>query len=230
MVLMLGALHTEMAFMKAIGTLLRESGWTTVLAEADVTSSGIADSCLKVAHVARTRRAHQLTACSLSILMKLAYAEYSNSCSITGEATLPFPEWRISMCNSSATFHFWDLILELEVVLMVFLSSLREGKFDVYVESLKRMVGWFFALDQQNYARWLSIHIKDMQDLQAVPSSVLEEFLKGHFVLQKSRRPFSKIGLDHAHEQNNALIKGEGGAVGLTDNPSALRRWMIGGS
>lgn len=32
-----------------------------------------------------------------------------------------------------------------------------------------------------------------------------------------------------AHEQNNAVIKGDGGAVGLTDNPSALRRWMVGG-
>ncbi|KAG1672959.1 CUGBP Elav-like family member 2 [Nymphon striatum] len=32
-----------------------------------------------------------------------------------------------------------------------------------------------------------------------------------------------------AHEQNNACIKGDGGAVGLTDNPNALRRWMVAG-
>ncbi|KAG7164269.1 hypothetical protein Hamer_G003415, partial [Homarus americanus] len=30
-----------------------------------------------------------------------------------------------------------------------------------------------------------------------------------------------------AHEQNNTSIKGDGGAVGLTNNPSALRRWMV---
>ena len=35
--------------------------------------------------------------------------------------------------------------------------------------------------------------------------------------------------IDQAHEQNNAFAKGDGGAVGLTDNPSALRRWMIAG-
>ena len=35
--------------------------------------------------------------------------------------------------------------------------------------------------------------------------------------------------LDEAHEQNNALVKGLGGAVGLTDNPSALLRWMVAG-
>ncbi|KAK0044996.1 Pinin [Biomphalaria pfeifferi] len=38
------------------------------------------------------------------------------------------------------------------------------------------------------------------------------------------------MALDQAHERNNAIIKGEGGAVGLTENPLALRRWMIGGS
>ncbi|CAH3033358.1 unnamed protein product [Pocillopora meandrina] len=33
-----------------------------------------------------------------------------------------------------------------------------------------------------------------------------------------------------AHWQENTNVKGEGGAVGLTENPSALRRWMFEGS
>ena len=33
----------------------------------------------------------------------------------------------------------------------------------------------------------------------------------------------------HAHEQVNAGVKGEGGAVCLTENPAALRRWMVAG-
>jgi hypothetical protein len=37
------------------------------------------------------------------------------------------------------------------------------------------------------------------------------------------------MALDQAHEQENAIVKGEGGAVGLTGNPSALKRWMIAG-
>ena len=40
---------------------------------------------------------------------------------------------------------------------------------------------------------------------------------------------FSAIPIDQAHEQNNGYIKGDGGAVGLTDNPNALQRWMIAG-
>jgi hypothetical protein len=45
----------------------------------------------------------------------------------------------------------------------------------------------------------------------------------------KSTRPFSAIAIDHAHEQNNAIVKGDGGAVGLTENAGALRRWMTSG-
>ena len=40
---------------------------------------------------------------------------------------------------------------------------------------------------------------------------------------------FSNIAIDQAHKQNNALIKGDGGAIGLTEDPSALRHWMVAG-
>ena len=55
------------------------------------------------------------------------------------------------------------------------------------------------------------------------------EFSIGHFTVQKTKRVFSTIPIDQAHEQNNSLVKGDGGAVGLTENPSAMRRWMIAG-
>ena len=48
-------------------------------------------------------------------------------------------------------------------------------------------------------------------------------------MVNKTSKNFSSIPIDHAHKQNNALVKGEGGAVGLTENPSALRRWMVSG-
>ena len=37
------------------------------------------------------------------------------------------------------------------------------------------------------------------------------------------------MAIDQAHEQNNAIVKGDGGAIGLTEDPSALRRWMVSG-
>ncbi len=42
-------------------------------------------------------------------------------------------------------------------------------------------------------------------------------------------REFSALATDQAHEQNNAIIKGDGGAIGLTEDPSALRQWLVAG-
>ena len=53
--------------------------------------------------------------------------------------------------------------------------------------------------------------------------------IKGNFVVQRSTHPFSSMAMDQSHEQLNKSIKGEGGAVGLTEDPVALRRWMIAG-
>jgi len=37
------------------------------------------------------------------------------------------------------------------------------------------------------------------------------------------------LAIDQAHRQNNAVIKGDGGAIGLTEDPVALRMWMAAG-
>ena len=69
----------------------------------------------------------------------------------------------------------------------------------------------------------------EMRNLQYNIPQLYEQFRKGKFTVQKSNRNFSKIGLDHNHEQLNCKIKGVGGAIGLTESSSALQRWMIAG-
>jgi hypothetical protein len=51
--------------------------------------------------------------------------------------------------------------------------------------------------------------------------SIHAEFVKGRFVVAKTQKLFSTMSVDQAHEQNNALVKGDGGAIGLLDNESA---------
>ncbi|GFN76047.1 hypothetical protein PoB_000255300 [Plakobranchus ocellatus] len=63
----------------------------------------------------------------------------------------------------------------------------------------------------------------------SVTSPHIQRFLAGDFVARKTKRAFSAIALNQAREQCSALVKGEGGVVGVTNNPSALRRWMAAG-
>ena len=48
-------------------------------------------------------------------------------------------------------------------------------------------------------------------------------------LIKETDSKFSNIAIDQAHEQNNAIVKGDGGAIGLTEEPAALRRWMVAG-
>ena len=54
-------------------------------------------------------------------------------------------------------------------------------------------------------------------------------FERGTFVVHKSSRDFSAIAIDEAHAQANTVIEADGGAIGVTEDPSALRRWMVAG-
>ncbi|KAG1665347.1 AP-4 complex subunit mu-1 [Nymphon striatum] len=99
----------------------------------------------------------------------------------------------------------------------------------MYVESLIELMPWFFALDRTNYSRWLSVHIRDMENLPIKHPEILKQFKAGKFTFQKTEHAFSSMPLDQAHEQNNLLVKGDGGAIGLTESPQALRRLMVGG-
>ena len=83
------------------------------------------------------------------------------------------------------------------------------------------MLPWFFALNHTNYARWLPVHFRDMSALQQTAPGVFLQFEKGLFSVHKSPRRFYAIAIDQAPEQNNRMVKGDGGAVGLTENPGA---------
>ena len=72
------------------------------------------------------------------------------------------------------------------------------------------LITWFFALDHPNYARWLPGHIRDMMTLHSTAPDIFTECEKDHFVVHKTHNAFSVIAIDHAHEQNNRLVKGDG--------------------
>ena len=54
-------------------------------------------------------------------------------------------------------------------------------------------------------------------------------FSDGYFALQKANKKYSLVGIDQAHEQNNAVIKGMGGATSVLnkDDESELARWEL---
>ena len=121
------------------------------------------------------------------------------------------------------------MVLTTELKILAFIRSLREGNFEAYKEAIIALLPHFFNNDNTHYSRWLTGHLIDMLVLENTFPDVHKQFQKGNFVIHKTERIFSGIAIDQAHEQNNALIKADGGAISLTERESALRRWMVAG-
>ena len=163
--------------------------------QAEIASSGTADSFIKAAHVTKTRHAHEVTAACLYALIQRAYTDYSisvgpNQNGTDEEVALSFQEWCSIRANKCVHFDYWMKTLSLELLLLVYIRSIREGNFDMYVESLAEIVTWFFALDHTHYSRWLSVYIRDMMMLSEKQPGVLAEFKPEKFVIYKTSNKY----------------------------------------
>ena len=72
-VVMLGAMHIEKVLWTCAGDWLEGSGWTTIIVNAAITTSGSAQSMLKSSHICRTRYTHQTSAACIFLFAKSAY-------------------------------------------------------------------------------------------------------------------------------------------------------------
>ena len=92
-----------------------------------------------------------------------------------------FDEWRQLKEDTNPQFKFWSLILEIQLSVLVFVRSLGEGDFHLYIQVLQTIAPLIFALDHPNYARWLLMHIRDIMLLEECHPDVAAEFEKGNF-------------------------------------------------
>ena len=98
---MFGGLDIEMAAYKMLGKWTEGSGWTVVLVNAGVATQGVADSFITTSHLTRTRRAHQVTAASLFIIMGRAYNTYKVKAEEDGGTVMSNEDWKKAMAEKS---------------------------------------------------------------------------------------------------------------------------------
>jgi len=138
LVILLGGLHIEMAALKVVGDWLCGSGWTAVLVQSGVVTSGVADSLLRAAHVKRTRHMHEVTAASLYVLQRRAYAIDLPGLSDFHDK-LDYNAWCTDMSAKHPQFQYWDMTMQLQLLLLQLIRSIRLANFDLYVSFLTRL-------------------------------------------------------------------------------------------
>ena len=119
-VLLLGGLHTETTANKVLGHWLEGSGWEEAVQE-------ICESFLKASYVTRTRHAHQVAASALHILQKKSYDVFVESLSQCPPESFSF--WCTRRKDKHPKFFYWHTTLELWLLMLAFVHSLRIGDF-----------------------------------------------------------------------------------------------------
>ena len=216
---MFGALHIEKSLLVIHEDIIKCSGLKQILQENELSVVGTV-VIVNVNDIKKARYCIQVCACAIYKKLKEAHKE-SNS-------ILPVMDWLQKVrSNQSEMSFYWNIILHVEVSILVFIRSIREGNFTLYKQSLWSLMKWYFALDHYNYARWLTVHLFDLTCLEFTCPDIYNEFMKGNFTYQKTRAKFSKM----APDQNNEKIKGVGGAVHLVnrEDESGLIKWELCG-
>ena len=138
---------------------------------------------MDVNHTHKARYSIQLSVVSIYTCLEKAH-KASNS-------ILPLFSWAEERSSSSCVFKYWILIMKFQIKYLVFIRSMREGNFKLFVKILISLVKWFFIFDHYNYARWLSFNsIKNLKEeiLSRFQVENFHEFIMTKFTNKATRQ------------------------------------------
>ena len=219
---LLGDLHMEHTILLMHGQLIKGSGLDSILLHSKLSTEGTS-AIVDANDIKRSRYCLQVSIVVIFTLLKQAHANSGSN--------LPVFEWLDKISKTSQMCFYWEMILNFQIQVLMFVRAIREGNFELYLASLYRFLPFFFALDRYNYARWATIHWIDLVLLEQRCPNEYKEFVAGNFSFLKTNTEFSRMALDQLHEQNNKYIKSVSGATSLINrqDDSALVRWELCG-
>ena len=225
----LGAFHIEMAFFKAIGKYIEESGGPYVLIEADVLAAGSLKGFIQGKQYNRCKRLHPLLAAAFEILHiemfvkryeiypfiimiiskeleKIQEEKCLNTDSLSQEliefiaAYETFVKDTVNG-NHGLTAKYWMHYVDMIHLYHEFSRSIRTGDHDLYVHCLPKISKYFFSFNQQNYARWMIRYRDNLLRLKDTHPEVKEEYKNGGISIKRTQKSFAKTAVDLTLEQ-----------------------------
>ena len=123
--------------------------------------------------------------------------------------------------KNNPTYQFWNSYIEAVQLLLTFIRATRESNWNLHLASVRLMLGWYFACDMTNYARYLPVYWSEMTNLKQTHPTTYHNFtVRGSWTVQRTdQHGFSSLACDQAIEQTvNRDAKTKGGIKGITMN------------
>jgi len=254
--IMPGTFHVEMAFFKALGKLVEESGGANMLTETDVLAPGSLNGFITGKHFNRCKRLHPILALAFEILHFLVFLEryerkaeieailsnvQSNTTESDIEAILSSGVFVAGLVayedytqktrsgEHGATAQFWRMYIDYIQQFHLVERAIRTNDIDLYIRSLTDIIGLFFATNHVNYSRWLTKFQLDLLNVDNSHPGLRDILDQGIFTVRRTDKPFSRSPVDLTLEQtiNADAASRLTGVTSVTDNYAARLRWML---
>ena len=172
----LGSFHIEMAYFKAVGKIISQSGGPFLLQECQVSIKSFLSglSCNKC------KRLHEILATASEVMLFKTFLDLqedkeeeileiiSNQITIKEDVSESYSREMNEIFDRYCTFtqdtekgsygktaKFWIQYVYLIHLYHNFTRSVRTGDLDLYISCLPEITNIFFAMNHLNYARWL---------------------------------------------------------------------------
>ncbi|KAG0723221.1 hypothetical protein GWK47_043072 [Chionoecetes opilio] len=130
------------------------------------------------------------------------------------------------LARRSKTTKLWvDILIKPVFIMMMFIRAEREGDWPLHLEALTLMMPYFYATGHVHYARYGLFYLRSME---ALPTKVLDLFMKGEHVLRHILGIWNGIWSDMYIETTFMRYgHGKGGIIGITLKPETLKTWAL---
>ena len=114
--------------------------------------------------------------------------------------TAEFIQEFIDEISTDPNFKLWNGYMAMVETLFNYVRADREGNWQLHLESFAVILPWITVYDHHNYAKWGSVYLTEIMNLEKTASSVFGEFLKGNFGVRWTKGTFNQVSADHATE------------------------------
>ena len=158
------------------GSLIEGSGLDKSMVSCGL-STVATDSLVSVNHTKRASYCIQVAAFVMFSLLISAHKKNGEKGSVQ--------QWLKNQIEESEMCHYWYVIIDLMLNLLIFARSIRGGNFSLYVSSLKQVVKWHYACHHYHYAHRVTVHLYDVVNLPTASPYLYKCFSDSYFAFQK---------------------------------------------
>lgn len=250
----LGPFHVQLAFFKAIGKYINESGIPKLLVLSGLISDGSLSGIVSGKHFNRCKKVHIIAALAFKTLhFKTFLQKYSNEkneCDINFNEVMDIllqergfesvdtelkdfcDNYRLYFENTlngifGKTAQFIANYVYMVDIYLLHETALRTSNLELFIYASQQICGYFFTLNHQNYARYLTRNIDNLVNIDITHPGLSDQLRNGALSVRRTSKNFCRSAVDITLEQTinaNAANKLTG-ILSLTNNISARNRW-----